>query len=376
MARKHARAMTSASDEPVVPVDTERREPAGAWQDVVLSMYRIGTILLTGRRRILGLMFLGGLAAAAVTLARSPKYTASARFMPQAQQDASAGLKSIAGQFGLPLGNGNGGQSPEFYVDLLTSTPIVAAIARDSFALDSATQGPPVPMADLLEVRQGVREFRFEKAEEKLRGLIVATTDKATGVITVRVTTRWRQVSIAVVAKLVQAINDFNLRTRQSQAGAERRFTEGRMALAQRGLRNSEDDLQQFLERNRQLEAPRLKFEVERLNRDVSLHQQVVLSLAQSLDEARLREVRNIPVITIIQQPAAKVKADSRDVILLGVTGLLTGGVLGVLLAFFSDAARSSYASGQPDATSFSLALNDATGGVRRLWPRASRRAL
>ena len=51
----------------------------------------------------------------------------------------------------------------------------------------------------------------------------------------------------------------------------------------------------------------------QRLQREVELQQQLVIGLAQQYEESRIREVRDTPVITVIEHPALPARADSRS---------------------------------------------------------------
>lgn len=338
-----------------------------AGREIILSLLRVATLVLKSRRRIGVCVIIGGALASVLTLRQPRVFTALASFLPQGSADANAGLRSLAGQFGIPVGTASAAQSPDFYAWLVTSPLVLAPIAADSFSV-SEDNGPKTAFEDLMEVRATLPAQRLESATTQLRDAASAAVDKKTGVITVRITTRWRSVSLAIAARLLQGANDFNLKTRQSQASEERRFTEHRTALALDSLRTKEDELQRFLEGNRQLQAPRLKFEQDRLEREVALRQQVVVTLAQALEDARLREVRDTPVITVIQGATAKTKPDSRGVVMLGFLGMIAGGAFGVLVVFLLEEAGTARVEGEPETSSFAAALDATRQDVRRLW--------
>ena len=347
---------------------------ANPWEEIVLSVLRMGTVLLRHRRRILFWTVVGALLGLGFAFARPRRYTALASFMPQSGGDANAGLKSIAGQFGIPIASATSAESPAFYQDLVSSPLILAPIAADSFSVSDG-RAARQPFWSLMDLDSKAPPMRAEKATEKLQELVSASTDKNSGIITVTVTTRWRPVSIGVASKILQRVNDFNLRTRQSQASAERQFVEARLAVATAQLRAAEDNLQNFLEHNRQLDAPRIRFDQDRLQRKVALQQQVVATLSQSFEDAQLREVRDTPVITIIQTPTAKIEPDSRGALLLATTGIIAGAVFGILLALVSSIARTARAAGRSDAVSFSVALEETSRGLRSPFQHRSRSA-
>ena len=146
--------------------------------------------------------------------------------------------------------------------------------------------------------------------------------------VTVQVKTRSRHVSLAIAQRLIEGLSHFNLVTRQSQAREERRFTEGRLADARVALRAAEDRLQSFLQTNRDFESPALVFQRDRLQRAVMLQQQLVTALSEQYEENRIREVRDTPVLTVIEPPHLAARADPRRRAMIMVLGTLASFVL------------------------------------------------
>src|SRR2546423_3036125 len=244
------------------------------------------------------------------------------------------GLANLAGQFGITLGAvGGGAAPPQLYADLLVTRAVLAPIAADSFAVgpDSTRR---VPLAKFLEVRGDAPPIVIDKILLALRrDVIAAAVAPRTGMVTTRVRTESPYVSLRIAQRLLEGLNHFNLITRQSQAREERRFTEGRLEDARAELRAAEDALQRFLQVNREFaESPALTFQRDRLQREVTLRQQVVTSLAQRYEENRIREVRDTPVITIVDAPSLAARADRRLLALILVVGTVAAFVLGALI--------------------------------------------
>jgi uncharacterized protein involved in exopolysaccharide biosynthesis len=135
-------------------------------------------------------------------------------------------------------------------------------------------------------------------------------------------------------ARLIMLLNEFNLQQRQSRALVERRFVESRRAEAEATLREAEASLRQFLERNRTYQSsPELRFEAGRLESAVELQRDVYTALNQAYEQARIEEVRNSPVVTVVQQPeGTAVPARALKVKL--VLGAVAGFLLGLTLSF------------------------------------------
>ena len=320
-------------------IDPDWRSPATAYAPPRFTLLGSLAVLLRERWLIVGITLVGMAVAILVASLRDRTYTTVFSFMPQTVQDPSrAGLASLAGQFGVSLPTGGGlGQSPQLYADLLKSREVLLPIVADSFV---SAQGERRPLPQVLDIEG---ESLAHVREKTLRALRLEIIDanvatRTTGVVTVRVKSPTAQASLAISERLLSGLNRFNLTTRQSQAREERRFSEQRLSAARRELRAAENALEGFLRRNRQYSnAPQLVLEESRLRREVDHHQTVVTGLAQQYEEIRIREVRDIPVLTVIDRPTLAVEADPRGRVLLLVGGTLAALFIGVLAAFLKD---------------------------------------
>ena len=195
------------------------------------------------------------------------------------------------------------------------------------------------------------------------------STDIKTGVVTLEVEAPAADLAEQLVRHALDLVNAFNLRTRQSQAAAEREFVENRADEAQRDLRAAEDRLQGFLTANRTYtSSPQLQFQYGRLERDLQMRQDVYSKLVQAYEQARIDEVRNTPVITIVEAPIRPVKPDSRRLVLKALLALFLGGFAGILIALYRQAMlRTSDES--PDQYAEFVRLRAALGAeLRRPW--------
>jgi uncharacterized protein involved in exopolysaccharide biosynthesis len=305
--------------------------------DEEVSLVALGTTLLRNRWRIARWMFVGAVIAVLPVLSKPLLYSASASFVPQGTDQNRSGIAGLAGQFGMAFFGANQSQSPEFYSGLLKSRELLAPIARSTFVMQEMN-GKRISFLDLFEIEGESAQRREEQGVELLTQITTTSVVKTTGVVELSVATRWPSVSLAIATALVDGVNVFNQRTRQGQAAAERRFLEGRLAVARVDLRAAEDKLELFLKTNRAFaNSPQLTFDRERLGRDLSLQQQVYTSLTQSYEDARIREVRDTPVITVIEPPTVSTRPFARGRAKRGLLGLLLGGLLGAVVAFTSE---------------------------------------
>jgi uncharacterized protein involved in exopolysaccharide biosynthesis len=301
-----------------------------------LSLVALLNFVLRARRRILlvaGAFFLVG---AVYSVVRHRSWTSEASFQPQSGSAAGnlGQLAGIAAQFGLQLPQGEESQSPDFYVSLLASREILVAAGMSTYG--EATEGHT--LADYYEIDGATQGLREEKVFKRLSHEVQAHPDIKTGVITLSVQASSAPLAHALAARLLELLNEFNLRTRQSQAGAERAFAERRLAEVRDSLRAAEDRLQGFLQRNRDFRnSPELTFQQDRLGRDVTLQSQLYQTLATSYEQAKLGEVRDIPVLTIVGRPTLPPRADPRGLLKRSVLGAFLGTLLALALAFIAE---------------------------------------
>jgi len=280
-----------------------------------------------------------------VILLTPRSYTATTSFIPQMSEAGASRLAGLASQFGFQVPTQSPGETPAFYSELVESREVLGPLARAELTFrqeeDEEVFTTTGTLPDLLEIDEELDPaVRQQAAMRWLRGEAVSvSTGRETGLVEVSVQTPWAGLSELLARRILERVNAFNLQTRQSRAAAERGFVEDRLAEARDSLRAAEDRLESFLESNRQFLAnrsssPELTFRHERLQRQVAMQQQVYTSLAEAYEQARIAEVRNTPVITVVESPERPVRPDSRQGVLKLALGVILGGMLGVFLAF------------------------------------------
>jgi uncharacterized protein involved in exopolysaccharide biosynthesis len=335
--------------------------PLPAYQvDEEESLLALASTLLRWRRTIIGLGLFGAMVGLASGLLSTRVYMSAATFIPQGAEGGASGLALAASQFGIRMpSSGGGAWGPPVYVELLRSQALLEPIALDTVVVG---EGRRVALMDLLKVEAPTPARRTDLAVRALRRIVKAGEDKKLSAVKLSVATEWPSVSLALAERLVRGVNQFNLETRKSQAAAERQFVEVQAGEAERALREAEDRLQLFLQRNRAIaDSPELAFQHDRLQRDVALHQQVYTSLVQSREDAKIREVRDTPVITVLESPRLPVVGEARNSVKKGVLGGFVGGMLGVLIAFLAQGVASARRVPNEEAREFFRLVDEAT---------------
>lgn len=306
------------------------REPA---HEHTVSFVALVNGLLRHRFLIFGLGLLFLVVTGVRGLLAPRTYTTTASFITQSSK-APGNLSGLAAQLGVNVPAADAATSPAFYLDLLKSRGVLGSVADSRFDYRADTGRVSATLDRILRVNGATAAAKREATIEALRNSISASMAQKTGVVTYGVRTRHPELSHLIATRISAEMTRFNLERRQSQAAAERKFAEGRLAEVRGELRIAEDRMQVFLQRNREYRSsPDLIFEAERLEREIALRQQLYAALSQSLEQAKMEEVRDTPVLTLIEQPNVPVGPDRRGLLRKGLLALGIGMLLGAMVA-------------------------------------------
>ena len=342
-------------------------EPAPSASDADgLSLLALATVALRHRRLVLKVALFVIVATIAFFLLRAPTYTVGTTFRLQVRSNTVSNLTGLAAQLGLTMPTTDATQTPAFYVDLLRSREILGGAVTQRYATAFLPSGKTLDLVEAFEIRADTPEIARARAMEKLSDKMTVIASPRTGVISLAVTLHDPVLAQAVTQRLVEEVNTFNLESRKSQAGAERRFVEKRLDELRDTLRAAEDRLQTFLQRNRDYQnSPQLTFQQQRLARDVSMQQEMVTTLAQSFEQAKIEEVRDTPVITVIDKPELPAERDRRGLLKKGILAVILGGVLGLGIAFAREGMARSGRTGSAELQEFSELRREALDELR-----------
>lgn len=287
--------------------------------------------VLRKRRRIAAFVIAAGVLAATWKLTRPARFVSSASFSLQGSDQRR--LSGLAAQFGFALPGNDGQQTSAYYVELLTSREILSRAASAPYVDSVNGRAVPVSLAKVFRIEVQDSALAMDRVVDRLAGAIGTSRSRETGIVHVSVEAPSPVLAQSILRTLLSLLSDFNVRTRQSQAANERRFVEARLAETRAEVRSAEDRLQEFLQRNRSgMGTPVLSFEHDRLEREVVLRQQLLNSLSQSYEQARLDEVRDTPAITTIESPSRPARREPRGMVKTTLAAMMVSGVLAMIV--------------------------------------------
>jgi uncharacterized protein involved in exopolysaccharide biosynthesis len=354
------------------PFEPVRSNPPGRDTEE-FSVISLVNSALRNRWLILIIALAGGAYEAYKGLRAPRLYTTEAQFMPKGSRGQTQ-IQGLAQQFGIAVGSSDAAQSPAFYMDLLESRPLLADVAKRQYRVRTDKGLIAGTLPEIYGIRSNTPEVVKSNVVNRLKGQIDEANSIRTGVITVTVHAKYPELAVQIAQALLDQVNAFNLNRRQEQASAERVFIEGRLADAQSALSQAEDNLQSFLTENREFKSsPALTLEFDRLNRAVGSRQALYNSLATSYEQAKIDEVRDLPVITVIEPPELPILPDSRGGKRKVLLGVLVGLVIGIIIAFARDRLAANRDVRSDEFQEFAELKRDAIDEIIHPWRRFSR---
>jgi uncharacterized protein involved in exopolysaccharide biosynthesis len=228
------------------------------------------------------------------------QYTATARMIPSTPNAAEGGaalMNSVFEGTGLAglVANRISSES-ELYVKLLGSRPVLDSV----LTLDYARRG----MTGSGSLRNEFGAGNSTLARRRLLNLTDVSLDKKTGIVTVSVTTEYPTLSRDICNEYVSRLDEFKQHIDRNSAGEVSLFLAERIDDQQKVLDSSEVRQRKFYSANRNYlysDDPALKLEVERLQQDVLLQRQLLMTLKQLKASSDMEREKRLPRLSVLE---------------------------------------------------------------------------
>lgn len=351
--------MSTVVSDPKTPSRVSGSHAAAPASEEV-SLVGVLTTILRRWRVVLGIPVLIAVLTGLASFAIPPTYSATTTFVPEvrSQNRLPSALVGLAGQLGMSIGS-DPSQSPRFYGDLVRSRELLERTLLSRYqdprgGADSAT------LLRILAIDGKNPDDSLARGVKRLDELITVRVDVQTNVVRVIVNARYASLAAGIANRLVTFLNDFNLQKRQSQARERRRFSEERVTAADSGLRTAEEAVKVFYDRNRDWQqSPALVFEEGRLRRQVTIAQELYLTLKREYETARIEEVNDTPVITVIDAAVVPQERSQPRPLLWMTVAFLVGGMLSISWALAATYVERARGAAESDYRELSRMLRD-----------------
>lgn len=312
-----------------------------------ISLFDFYQIILRKKIKIFTFIFITTLLAITYSLVATPYFKSYISIYPETNSSNTSGLsqfKGIASTLGFNFGNQT--NTPFYLPDLVRSRMLQKEVVLNEWNTNKSES--PINLISYWEFDKNSR-FNIKKiiksifnsnnsgnailkqtelAIEELNDLI-SVNEEESGLISISVFTEEPQLSADIVNFIGEIIKKYISKDVFIKASENRIFLENRLETSKLDLANSEEMLTKFRKNHPiALDTPELQQQRGRLIRDLTVNQEVYITLRQQYEIAKLEELKAIPIINILDagEPASEKSKPKRTLIVL----------LTIITSFFS----------------------------------------
>lgn len=298
-------------------MQTQTKPPQTAGAQALASLMR-------ARDTVLRWAFISSTLVGLALVLRERSWTSEVRFSMQ-NESASGSLLALAAQYGLSGGGNASGEGAVFYADYVSTHDVLARLLLTQFV--NPETGVTQPLIDILDVDSFPSPRREALGMIELRERVRGRASPRTGVVTVTASFNDPTLSQQVTRFLLGEIGTYSADTRRSQAAAQRDFAMTRLEELKAELSAAEDARTAFVLRNRSYDSdPVLRLQWQRLSREVDAKSQLVATMSQAFEQARIDAVRDTPTLTVVTQPTLPGLPDRRGLLLRAILAAVVVG--------------------------------------------------
>lgn len=143
---------------------------------------------------------------------------------------------------------------------------------------------------------------KFEATLRAIKAVVNISDDKETGLVRISVMTKDKKLCRDIAEYYTIAVTDYLQNEQKNQIKQSVEFTYNRLIEVRAELLEAEDDLIEFQEKNAQALSPTLSLELKRKYKKIELIQNVVILLEKQLELLKIEEVRERPVVNILDR--------------------------------------------------------------------------
>ena len=236
-------------------------------------------------------------------------YKATTTLLPETEKGKLGGLSQFSGLAQLAGVSVPNADVSRLYPIILTSETVLIPVIEHTYQTGRYQQ--PVNLITFLDIEEGSPAKDMERALKEMRGLITTAYDTKTSTVIVTLELEEQQLAADVLNAIVAEVDKFMRLKRINTATEQVRWINARLVEVEKELRQSEENLKTFMERNRRvMDSPQLTLEQQRLLREVTVKSTIVIELKKQYELAKIDEIKNISVVNILDPARPPVKKE------------------------------------------------------------------
>lgn len=236
-----------------------------------------------------------------------PYFTSTVTILPDygSKETTLGSLSSLASLAGVNVGSGS---PTEIYQNLIMSESVLGPVINSKYMTEEYPDS--VNLIQFFEIRPDKslspdlqkRKMFIQEMNSITKGKLVTYVDRMTKILTLSVTMPEARLSADVANKISESLDNYIRTKRKSYASEQRKYVEKRLIQVKDSLAEAENLLVSFKEKNRLVsQSPALNLEQSRLLRNIEILNAVYLELSKQLELAKIDEVKDTPVINVME---------------------------------------------------------------------------
>jgi uncharacterized protein involved in exopolysaccharide biosynthesis len=283
--------------------ETKNQESEGpTLQEILVPIW-------ANRKRILVISFAAALVTLGINFLLPVYYKSTATLLPETQKDKLSALGQFADIASLAGVNVPGSEIARLYPTIVISETILRNVILKKYKTHAFADS--VNLIEYFEYTDETPEKNMAKMLNKLKGLLAASYDNKTSVVTLSLEMPEPEFAATVLNAVIAELDGFMRSKRVTNAGEQVKWIAVRIKEVEAEMKAAEEKLKDFRERNRRIaDSPQLLMEEGRLARDVQVKGTVYIELKKQYELAKLEEIKNITIVNVLDPGRAPVKKE------------------------------------------------------------------
>jgi uncharacterized protein involved in exopolysaccharide biosynthesis len=293
-----------------------------------------------------------------VSFIAKPVYSSTTKIL-SSSGNTNDQVSGIAAQFGfrMPM---NKSEQKWVYPDIIKSRTLARAVLKQKF--DTNEFGPQKSLLQILTYGNTKPQKDLEILEMDgisiFSSMIEVSEDITTGIITLSTSASNSKLASDIAKVLIDELDKHQQNYNKAKTSKTRKFIQERIIETEKELTSVEEDLKNFVNKNRRIEnSPALQLQKDRLAREVLVLTGVFTTLKQQLETIKIEEVKDSDYVIILDHPETpqtrSAPQKKKLVIYSGIFGLL----LSLFLIFIKNYYENKLKSDQEKITEIKINL-------------------
>ena len=265
-----------------------------------------------------------------------PLYISTSKFMSTSGTNSVSSAAGIAAQLGINVSS-NSNDGKWVYPEIIKSRTLAKSILRRK--INTIKFGEQKTISDILNFLNNNSKKTTKINQSKIINIflkmISVKENIKNGVYEITVEASEPDLAAKINKVIIEELASHQNKHNKKKKGQTREFIEDRIINTENELKNAEEELKDFRDRNRRIEnSPNLLLEQQRLSREVTVLIGVYTTLKQQLETIKIEEVKDSEYFIMIDEPEIPLfrsKPERKNIVILyGAFGLF----LGVFIVF------------------------------------------